>query len=174
MRVGEAKTRKTDVRVIAATNKSLSKLVKNGDFREDLYFRLKTVMVQLPPLRERVEDINAFIERFSLEFTRANDIRYRGFMPDAVRMMKQYAWPGNVRELKHFVEKVLVLEKGERITADVIERELNSVIPDQASNNPALPILVSKTSDKAEIDLILRQLFMLKQDTELILSLIHI
>ena len=135
MRVGEAKTRKTDVRVIAATNKSLSELVKNGDFREDLYFRLKTVMVQLPPLRERVEDINAFIERFSLEFTRANDIKYRGFMQDAVRIMKQYAWPGNVRELKHFVEKVLVLEKGERITADVIERELNSVIPDQASNN---------------------------------------
>ena len=172
MRVGEAKTRKTDVRVIAATNKSLSELVKNGDFREDLYFRLKTVMLQLPPLRERVEDINAFIERFSLEFTRANDIRYRGFMPDAVRMMKQYAWPGNVRELKHFVEKVLVLEKGERITADVIERELNSVNPDQTSHNPALPILVSKASDKAEIDLILRQLFMLKQDTELIQKLL--
>ena len=172
MRVGEAKTRKTDVRVIAATNKSLSELVKNGDFREDLYFRLKTVMLQLPPLRERVEDINAFIERFSLEFTRANDIRYRGFMPDAVRMMKQYAWPGNVRELKHFVEKVLVLEKGERITADVIERELNSVNSDQTSHNPALPILVSKASDKAEIDLILRQLFMLKQDTELIQKLL--
>jgi len=129
-------------------------------------------MVQLPPLRERVEDINAFIERFALEFTRANDIRYRGFMPDAVRIMKQYAWPGNVRELKHFVEKVLVLERGERITADVVERELNSVVPDQASNNPALPILVSKASDKAEIDLILRQLFMLKQDTELIQKLL--
>ena len=172
MRVGEAKTRKTDVRVIAATNKSLSELVKNGDFREDLYFRLKTVMLQLPPLRERVEDINAFIERFALEFTRANDIRYRGFMPDAVRMMKQYAWPGNVRELKHFVEKVLVLEKGERITADVIERELNSVNSDQTSHNPALPILVSKSSDKAEIDLILRQLFVLKQDTELIQKLL--
>ncbi|MEL1226962.1 MAG: sigma-54 dependent transcriptional regulator [Candidatus Neomarinimicrobiota bacterium] len=172
MRVGEAKNRKTDVRVIAATNKSLSELVKNGDFREDLYFRLKTVMVKLPPLRERVEDINAFIERFALEFTRANDIRYRGFMPDAVRMMKQYAWPGNVRELKHFVEKVLVLEKGERITSDAIERELNNVTPDHASNNPALPILVSKASDKAEIDLILRQLFMLKQDTELIQKLL--
>ena len=172
MRVGDAKTRKTDVRVIAATNKSLSELVKNGDFREDLYFRLKTVMVQLPSLRERVEDINAFIERFALEFTRANDIRYRGFMPDAVRMMKQYAWPGNVRELKHFVEKVLVLEKGERITVDVVERELNEVIPDQTSHNPALPILVPKASDKAEIDLILRQLFMLKQDTELIQKLL--
>tara|TARA_X000000368_G_scaffold148538_1_gene117144 strand:+ start:434 stop:1657 length:1224 start_codon:yes stop_codon:yes gene_type:complete len=172
MRVGEAKTRKTDVRVIAATNKSLADLVKNGDFRQDLYFRLKTVMVRLPALRERVEDVNAFIERFALEFTRENDIRYRGFTPDAVRLMKQYAWPGNVRELKHFVEKVLVLEKGERITADVINRELTDMFSDDSSSNTALPIIVPKSSDKAEIDLILRQLFMLKQDTEMIQKLL--
>ena len=172
MRVGEAKTRKTDVRVIAATNKNLAELVNNGDFRQDLYFRLKTVTVQLPSLRERVEDINAFIERFALEFTRSNDIRYRGFMPDAVRLMKQYEWPGNVRELKHFVEKVLVLEKGERITANVVKRELTDALPNQSAFNPALPMLVSKSSDKAEIDLILRQLFMLKQDTELIQKLL--
>ncbi|MAJ18399.1 MAG: sigma-54-dependent Fis family transcriptional regulator [Euryarchaeota archaeon] len=172
MRVGEAKTRKTDVRVIAATNKSLADLVKNGDFRQDLYFRLKTVMVRLPALRERVEDVNAFIERFALEFTRENDIRYRGFTPDAVRLMKQYAWPGNVRELKHFVEKVLVLEKGERITADVINRELTDMFSDDSSLNTALPIIVPKSPDKAEIDLILRQLFMLKQDTEMIQKLL--
>ena len=172
MRVGEAKTRKTDVRVIAATNKSLADLVKNGDFRQDLYFRLKTIMVRLPALRERVEDVNAFIERFALEFTRENDIRYRGFTPDAVRLMKQYAWPGNVRELKHFVEKVLVLEKGERITADVINRELTDMFSDDSSSNTALPIIVPKSSDKAEIDLILRQLFMLKQDTEMIQKLL--
>ena len=172
MRVGEAITRKTDVRIIAATNKNLAELVNNGDFRQDLYFRLKTVTVQLPSLRERVEDINAFIERFALEFTRSNDIRYRGFMPDAVRLMKQYEWPGNVRELKHFVEKVLVLEKGERITANVVKRELTDALPNQSAFNPALPMLVSKSSDKAEIDLILRQLFMLKQDTELIQKLL--
>ncbi len=172
MRVGEAKTRKTDVRVIAATNKSLADLVKNGDFRQDLYFRLKTVMVRLPALRERVEDVNAFIERFALEFTRENDIRYRGFTPDAVRLMKQYAWPGNVRELKHFIEKVLVLERGERITADVINRELTDMFSDDSSSNTALPIIVPKSSDKAEIDLILRQLFMLKQDTEMIQKLL--
>ena len=172
MRVGEAKTRKTDVRVIAATNKSLSELVKNGEFRQDLYFRLKTVMVRLPSLRERVEDINAFIERFALEFTRENDIRYRGFTPDAIRLMKQYVWPGNVRELKHFVEKVLVLERGERITAEVINRELTDVSSDDISSNTALPIVIPKSSDKAEIDLILRQLFMLKQDTEIIQKLL--
>ena len=168
MRVGEAKTRRTDVRVIAATNKNLSKLVQNGEFRQDLYFRLKTVTIKLPALRERVEDINAFIERFALEFTRSNDIKFRGFMPDAVRLLKQYEWPGNVRELKHFVERILVLEKGERITANMVKKEMIDLLPEESNFNPALPVVIPKSTDKAEIDLILRQLFMLKQDTELI------
>jgi len=168
MRVGEAETRKTDVRVITATNKNIVDLVQKGDFRQDLYFRLKTVNINIPPLRERKEDISQFIERFALEFTRTNDIRYRGFMPDAVRKMKQYDWPGNIRELKHFIEKILVIEKGERITLSMIEKELRDVLSLESSFNPALPVLVQKPSDKAEIDLILRQLFLLKQDTELI------
>ena len=168
MRVGEAKTRKTDVRIIAATNKDLRDLVKKGEFRQDLYFRLKTVTVHVPALRNRVEDIGPFVERFALEFTRSNDILYRGFMPDAVRVLKQYEWPGNVRELKNFVEKILVLEKGERITAGMVQKELTEVLPLDSTYNPALPVVVSKSSDKAEIDLILRQLFMLKQDTEVI------
>ena len=168
MRVGEAKTRRTDVRVIAATNKNLADLVKKGQFRQDLYFRLKTVNINIPPLRDRVEDIGPFIERFALEFTRSNDILYRGFMPDAIRVMKKYDWPGNVRELKHFVEKVLVLEKGERITAQIVEKELMDYMPLSPFNNPSLPVVVQNTTERAEIDLILRQLFMLKQDTELI------
>ncbi len=168
MRVGEAETRKTDVRVITATNKNIGDLVQKGDFRQDLYFRLKTVNINIPPLRNRKEDIGQFIERFALEFTRTNDIRYRGFMPDAVRKMKQYDWPGNIRELKHFIEKILVMEKGERITVSMIEKELSDVLSLESSFNPALPVLVEKSSDKAEIDLILRQLFLLKQDTELI------
>ena len=168
MRVGEAKTRRTDVRVIAATNKNLADLVKKGQFRQDLYFRLKTVNINIPPLRDRVEDIGPFIERFALEFTRSNDILYRGFMPDAIRIMKKYDWPGNVRELKHFVEKVLVLEKGERITAQIVEKELMDYMPLSPLNNPSLPVVVQNTTERAEIDLILRQLFMLKQDTELI------
>ena len=168
MRVGEAKTRKTDVRIIAATNKDLKDLVIKGEFRQDLYFRLKTVTVHVPALRNRVEDVGPFVERFALEFTRSNDILYRGFMPDAVRVLKQYEWPGNVRELKNFVEKILVLEKGERITAEMVQKELTEVLPLDSTYNPALPVVVSKSSDKAEIDLILRQLFMLKQDTEVI------
>tara|TARA_Y100001970_G_C14234867_1_gene861163 strand:- start:1159 stop:2376 length:1218 start_codon:yes stop_codon:yes gene_type:complete len=168
MRVGEAKTRYTDVRVIAATNKDLSELVIRSDFRQDLYYRLKTVTINVPALRNRVEDIGPLVERFALEFTRSNDIFYRGFMPEAVRVLKQYDWPGNVRELKHFVEKILVMQKGERITVEMVQNELIDVLPLKTVHNPALPVLVNQSSDKAEIDLILRQLFMLKQDTEMI------
>ena len=98
--------------------------MKKEQFRQDLYYRLKTVTVDLPALRDSVEDIGALVERFALEFTRSNDILYRGFIPDAIRMMKQYEWPGNVRELKNFVEKILVLEKGERITAEMVKDNL--------------------------------------------------
>ena len=172
MRVGDSKIRRTDVRVIAATNKNLSDLVKKNQFRQDLYYRLKTVNIQIPALRERVEDINPFVERFALEFTRSNEIRYRGFMPDAIRIMKQYDWPGNVRELKNFVEKIMVLEKGERITADMVNRELTDVINEPLKENDRLPIAINKTSEQAEIDIILRQLFSLKQDTELIRAIL--
>ena len=168
MRVGEAKTRYTDVRVIAATNKNLAELVKKGDFRQDLYYRLKTVTVDVPALRNRVEDIGPLVERFALEFTRSNDILYRGFMPEGIRVLKQYEWPGNVRELKHFVERILVLKRGERITSEMVQDELMDVLPMDPVHNLALPVLVNQSTDKAEIDLILRQLFMLKQDTEMI------
>jgi len=172
MRVGESKVRYTDVRVLAATNKNLAELVKKNQFRQDLYYRLKTVMIHVPSLRERVEDINPLVERFALEFTRSNEILYRGFMPDAIRVMKQYDWPGNIRELKNFVEKIMVLEKGERITVDMVNRELNDVLLDSVSDNVQLPIAINRSSEQAEIDIILRQLFLLRQDTELIRNLI--
>ena len=172
MRVGESKVRYTDVRVLAATNKNLTELVKKNQFRQDLYYRLKTVMIHMPSLRDRVEDINPLVERFALEFTRSNEILYRGFMPDAIRVMKQYDWPGNIRELKNFVEKIMVLEKGERITVDMVNRELNDVLLDSVSDNVQLPIAINRSSEQAEIDIILRQLFLLRQDTELIRNLI--
>ena len=174
MRVGESKVRYTDVRVLAATNKNLIELVKKNQFRQDLYYRLKTVMVQVPPLRDRVEDINPLVERFALEFTRSNEISYRGFMPDAIRIMKQYNWPGNIRELKNFVEMIMVFEKGERITVDMVNRELNDVLSDSVPDNYHLPIAVNSSSQQAEIDIILRQLFLLRQDTELIRNLLAI
>ena len=161
MRVGDSKTLYTDVRVIAATNKDLEDLVKKNQFRQDLYFRLKTVQVNLPPLRNRIEDISQLVERFALEFTRENDIRYRGFIPEAIRFMKNHNWPGNVRELKNFVESILVLQKGERIDLKMVEDKLG--VP-QSIQNDNLPIVINQSAEQAERELILRQLLLLRQD----------
>ena len=167
IRVGDSNTLHTDVRIIAATNKNLESLVKKGDFRQDLYYRLKTVSIHVPALRQRIEDLSLFVERFALEFTRTNDIVYRGFMPEAIRLMKQYNWPGNVRELKNFVESILVLEKGERVTSEMVEKKLRPSL-DTALQNPHLPVLVDQSPERVENELILRQLFLLRQDVELI------
>ena len=172
IRVGDSKTLHTDVRIIAATNKNLESLVKKGDFRQDLYYRLKTVSIHVPALRQRIEDLSLFVERFALEFTRTNDIVYRGFMPEAIRLMKQYNWPGNVRELKNFVESILVLEKGERVTSEMVERKLRPSL-DTALQNPHLPVLVDQSPERVENELILRQLFLLRQDVELIRKIMN-
>ena len=172
IRVGDSKTLYTDVRIIAATNKNLEYLVKKGDFRQDLYYRLKTVSIHVPALRQRIEDLSLFVERFALEFTRTNDIVYRGFMPEAIRLMKQYNWPGNVRELKNFVESILVLEKGERVTSEMVERKLRPSL-DTTLQNPHLPVVVDQSPERVENELILRQLFLLRQDVELIRKIMN-
>ena len=170
MPVGESKIKKTDVRIIAATNKDLSDLVEKGKFRQDLYYRLNTVSIKLPSLNERVEDIALLVERFALEFTRNNDMIYRGFVPDAIRYMKNYQWKGNVRQLKNFVESIIVLEKGERITGEMVEAQLGKKQIDGLKNE-ALPVLTSQPADTAERELILRQLFLLRQDVEFLKQL---
>ena len=170
MPVGESKIKKTDVRIIAATNKDLSELVEKDKFRQDLYYRLNTVSIKLPSLNERVEDIALLVERFALEFTRSNDMIYRGFVPDAIRNMKNHQWKGNIRELKNFVESIIVLEKGERITGEMVEDQLGKKQSD-VSKNEALPMLTNQPTDTAERELILRQLFLLRQDVEFLKQL---
>ena len=165
--VGASTSKKTDVRVVTATNKNLAELVESGKFRQDLFYRLKTVTIDVPALRHRVEDISLLVERFALEFTRSNDIAYRGFMPEAIRVMKTNPWKGNIRELKNFVESIIVLEKGERITVEMVERHLGVEIK-EAAPNPALPVLMNQPPEAAERELILRQLFLLRQDVELL------
>ena len=170
MPVGESKIKKTDVRIIAATNKDLSELVSKGKFRQDLFYRLNTVSIMLPSLNQRVEDIALLVERFALEFTRNNDMLYRGFVPEAIRLMKSHLWKGNIRELKNFVESIIVLEKGERITSEMVEKQLGNKDRD-ISKNDALPVLTNQPADTAERELILRQLFLLRQDVEFLKQL---
>jgi len=166
MRVGDSISKRTDTRVIAATNKNLAKLVKEGKFRQDLYYRLKTVTINLPALRRRKNDIRLLVERFALQFSRTNKIKYKGFTPEAIKAIQKFDWPGNVRELRNFIESILILEKGERITAEIIEKQLQSEKMIEFSDNPALPVVVNQNPDQAERELILRQLLFLRQDIE--------
>ena len=166
MRVGDSDTKKTDVRVIAATNKDLAKLVQEGKFRQDLYYRLKTVTINIPPLRNRKNDIRLLVDRFALQFSRTNDIKYKGFTPESIKEMHDYHWPGNVRELRNFVESILILQRGERITAEMVANQLLGDRIEPVEKNSSLPVVVNRDPDQAERELILRQLLFLRQDIE--------
>jgi len=161
LRVGDANLRKVDVRIVAATNRNLKQEVEKNNFRQDLYFRLKTVNIKVPDLKEHVDDIDDLVSRFALEFTARNDISYKGFSKNAISLMKSYSWPGNIRELKNIVESVLVMNKGNRVTREIL---LNHINMDEYSSNPELPVKIDMDSDKAERELILRQLLYLRQD----------
>ncbi len=108
-RVGESKQKNIDIRIIAATHKDLYSLVKEGRFREDLYYRLKVFPVYLPPLRERRQDIPLLIEHFISAFNKKTGKKIKGVSPEALRMLMDYEWPGNVRELENAVEHAFVL-----------------------------------------------------------------
>src|SRR5210317_368436 len=166
MRVGDSITKKTDVRVLAATNKDLGKLVREGKFRQDLYYRLKTVTINIPPLRHRKNDIRLLVDRFALQFSRSNNIKYKGFTPESIKEMYNYHRPGNVRELRNFVESILILQKGERITAEMVSNQLAGDMIDNNHSNDSLPVVVNRDPDQAERELILRQLLFLRQDIE--------
>jgi len=161
MKVGDTNIMKTDVRIIAATNRELAEEVKKGNFRQDLYFRLKTINIEATPLRNRINDMHLFIERFGLLFTAKNDIPFKGFSSEALTVMKRYSWPGNVRELKNVVESLLVMNRGERITDVMVTKQLKL---DTFQGSPNLPVLVDADADKVERELILKQLLFLRQD----------
>ena len=163
MRVGETKTQKTDVRIVAATNRKLKDEVQEKKFRQDLYFRLKTVSINVSPLRDHISDLFLYIERFGLLFTAKNDIPFKGFAPEAINIMKEYNWPGNVRELKNTIESLLAINKGERIQEDMVVKYLKLDDSKDVFNN-SLPVPINKESDAIERELILKQLLFLRQD----------
>src|ERR1022692_3809679 len=116
-RVGSNKTLTADVRLVAATNKNLEELVKAGKFREDLFFRLRVVEINLPPLRERTGDIPLLAQNFLREFAAENGKAVNDFTADALQLMMNHPWPGNVRELRTAIEHAVVLCRGEKISA---------------------------------------------------------
>ncbi|HPC67190.1 MAG TPA: sigma-54 dependent transcriptional regulator [Syntrophorhabdaceae bacterium] len=123
-RIGGAKTIKVDIRFIAATNRDLEKMVKDGQFREDLYYRLNVVPIHIPPLRERKQDIPLLLNYFLEHSNRLNDAAVEGFDDNAMEVLMAYDYPGNVRELNNIVERVVVLKKKGIITIDDLPEKL--------------------------------------------------
>ena len=162
MRVGDNETRKVDVRVIAATNRDLGADTRRGDFRQDLYYRLKTVTIPLPPLRDHLSDIPQLVERFGLQFATRNDLVFKGFTPEALNMLKAYGWPGNVRELKNVVESIIALNSGARITPDMLRSQISVGGYDGAQST--LPVVLNIPAEQSDRELILRQLLFIRQD----------
>ena len=135
-RVGGQETVEVDARLIAATNRDLKQMVADGDFREDLYYRLYVVAITLPPLRERIGDIPILLKHFMDEFNAENGRDIDGFTPEALDLLAAYGWPGNVRELRNVVEQVVVLSRGKRIGA----RELPAHIRETDSGDVSVSI----------------------------------
>ncbi len=115
-RVGGEKTIKVDVRIIAATNRNLEEEVKNGNFREDLYYRLNVVMLEVPPLRERDGDIPLLVEYFVDKFAEKNRRSVQYILPECMEVLNNYPWPGNVRELENAIERGIILMRGDQLT----------------------------------------------------------
>ena len=131
-RIGGSKAIEVDVRVLAATNKTLQDEIANGRFREDLYYRLNVVPIHVPPLRERREDIPQLVAYFVDQLTRAEGIAARTMAPEAVQRLQHLDWPGNVRELRNTIERLLILSPGPRISAEDVERLVGQRDADQA------------------------------------------
>jgi DNA-binding NtrC family response regulator len=164
-RVGESTPRKVDVRVIGATNRDLTADVSSGKFRQDLYFRLKTIMIRIPPLRERKDDIPMLAEYFMMTYADKNNLAYKPITPQAMSLISDATWEGNVRELKNFIQSVFVLEDDKMIQAGTVSRHLGNS-SDQMMYDTRFPVKVNKETDQVERELILRQLFFIRQDVE--------
>ena len=136
-RIGSQKTIQVDVRVIAATNKTLEEEIEAGRFREDLYFRLSVLPIRVPPLRERPEDVEPLIEHFVQEFCSVNNFRPKAFAPPAMEALKRHPWRGNVRELKNVVERLLIMAEGDEVRAEDVSGVLRRPTDDATALSAA-------------------------------------
>ena len=163
LKVGSSKVQKTDVRVVAATNVNLLQKVQEGKFREDLYYRLSTVPIYVPPLRERGKDIELLFRKFATDFAEKYRVKPISLTEDAKQILLRYRFPGNIRQLKNLAEQISVLSaENKEISAEV----LSNFIP----KDPTLPALYNQNnpSDISEREILYKVLFDLKKDvTEL-------
>ncbi len=170
IRVGSSAVQKTDVRVVAASNVDIPKAVEEGKFREDLYYRLNTVPIRMPSLRERGVDIVLLFRRFAVDFAeryKRSDIKLDS---GAKTMLMNYSWPGNVRQLKNLAEQISIMEPGRDITADILKEYL----PDEHGDK--LPALRDAENDKSfasEREILYKILFDMKSDMNDLKKLVY-
>jgi len=161
MKVGSSNVIKTNVRVVAATNINVNEAIKNGKFREDLYYRLNTVPIVIPPLRERKEDIVLLFRKFATDFAEKYRMPALQLDEDSQRILNNYSWPGNIRQLKNLTEQISIIEKSRLITGDIIRKYLPE------SNSTDLPVLLKRETplgEHSERDILYKILFDMKQD----------
>lgn len=162
LRVGSSKAHKTNVRIIAATNVGMEQAVKEGKFREDLYYRLNSVPIEIPPLRKRGEDVHLLFRKFAVDFADKYKMPPVQLTPEAVSILMRYSWPGNIRQLKNITEQISILESEREIGAAVLTKYLPK------EHNRQVPMLVSeekKTSENfSEREILFKVIFDLKAE----------
>ena len=170
IKVGSSKVQKTDVRIVAATNVNTIEAIKKGKFREDLYYRLSTVEINLPPLRARKEDIPLLFRKFASDFAQKYKMPTIRLDDDAQQLLVQYRWNGNIRQLRNVAEQASVLEK-ERILTPVM---LRHYLPDMGSQLPAVVDVNQKDGDfSSEREILYKVLFDMKSDLNDLKKLTH-
>ena len=163
IKVGSSKAQQTDVRIIAATNVNILEAVKQCKFREDLYYRLNTISIQLPPLRKRGDDIYLLFRKFAADFADQYNTPPIRLTDDAVEILKDYNWPGNIRQLRNFVAQLSVIEEERMITADKLQEQLPNI-----STGGLVKFEDKNKADLSEREILYKVLFDMKRDlTEL-------
>ena len=161
IKVGSSKVQKTDVRIVAATNVNMQQAIKKNKFREDLYYRLSTVEINLPPLRRRREDIHLLFRKFCSDFAQKYSMPAIKLEDKAVKILVNYSWQGNIRQLRNIAEQLSVLEKNRLINEEVILKYLPNV-------EENLPAVISHSSEKSEFnnerEILYKVLFDMKND----------
>ncbi|MDR2384350.1 MAG: sigma-54 dependent transcriptional regulator [Tannerella sp.] len=171
LKVGSSKVQKTNVRIVAATNVNLVEAVTNHKFREDLYYRLNTVPIRIPPLRERHEDVLLLFRKFASDC--AEKYRMPAIKPDegAKQLLLSYRWPGNIRELKNIVERISVIEENREMTKEILQFHLPNISMEK------LPALVRQADDgkifNSEREILYQVLFDMKKDMNELKKLVH-
>ncbi len=159
MKVGSSMVQKTNVRIIAATNVKIQEAVKNGRFREDLYYRLNTISIQLPALRERKEDIHLLFKKFASDFAEKYNTPPILLTEEANEILTAYRWPGNIRQLRNFVAQLSVIEKERKLDAN----KINNLLPKNKINTPIIFEDKNK-ADLSEREILYKVLFDMKKD----------